>query len=307
MTGFRPNRPEGAGVDSTVFSVVLPIVLALVMFGLGLSLTVADFARVLTAPRAVAVALLCQVVLLPAVCLGLVLAFGLTPELAIGMMVLAAAPGGAMANVFSHLAGGDVAFNITLTAVNSLLSIVTLPLVTVAALRFFAGAEAALVLQPDKLVQVLLVVLLPAAAGMLVRRARPRLAARLDRPVRVASVVAVFLAIVAAILPSLNGFLAGLAAVGLVCVLFSAASLTLGYAIPRLLKVAPRQAVAASMEIGIHNAVLAITVAVTVLEMPRAAIAPAMYGAIMFFPAALAARILARRLRAASVTVPAPS
>ena len=94
------------------------------MFGLGLALTVADFARVLTVPRAVLVTLLCQMVLLPGVCFGLVVEVGLEPDFAIGMMVLAAAPGGVMATVFSHLAGGDVALNITVTAVNSVLAVV---------------------------------------------------------------------------------------------------------------------------------------------------------------------------------------
>ena len=105
-------------MTSTVFTVFMPIALGLVMFGLGLTLTVADFARVLKYPKAAAVALTCQLVVLPAICYGLVVAFGLQGALAVGMMLLVASPGGITANLFSHLAGGDVALNITLTAIN---------------------------------------------------------------------------------------------------------------------------------------------------------------------------------------------
>jgi BASS family bile acid:Na+ symporter len=105
--------------SSVVTTVFLPIALGVIMLGLGMSLTVRDFKRVATVPKATAVALVCQVLLLPAICLGLILLFDLAPALAVGMMLLAASPGGTTANLFSHLAGGDVALNITLTAINA--------------------------------------------------------------------------------------------------------------------------------------------------------------------------------------------
>ncbi|WP_181784700.1 bile acid:sodium symporter family protein [Pseudonocardia pini] len=282
-------------MTSSVFSVVLPVVLALVMLGLGLSLSLADFARVATVPRAVVVTLLCQLVLLPAVCFGLVLLFGLGSDLAIGMMLLVAAPGGVTASVLTHLAGGDVAFSISVTAVNSVLAVVTLPLVTTFALAWF-GAGGSVGLQWDKLLQVFAVVLVPVAIGMLLRRRFGEFADRMERPVRIASIVAVALAIVAAVLQQLDALLPSLAAVGLVCLLLSVLSLALGYGVPRLLRVTHRQAIASSMEIGVHNAVLAITVAVTVLENPAASIAPAVYGLLMFLPAGALAWSLSRRV-----------
>jgi bile acid:Na+ symporter, BASS family len=122
--GAHPdNRPVSA------LNSPLPIALAVIMLGLGRSLAAADFRRILEQPRSVAVALFCQVLLLPAVCFGLGIGFGLVPELAVGVMLLAASPGGSIANIFSHLSNGDVALNITLTAVNSLLSLLTLPIV----------------------------------------------------------------------------------------------------------------------------------------------------------------------------------
>ncbi|RTL69147.1 MAG: bile acid:sodium symporter family protein [Pseudonocardiaceae bacterium] len=281
-------------MDSSIISVVLPVVLAVVMFGLGLSLTVADFARVLTAPRAVLVTLVCQMIVLPLMVFGLVVAFGIGPDLAIGMMVLVVSPGGATANVFSHLARADVALNVTVTAVNSVLAMITLPFVVVFSVQFFAGSEASIGLQLDKLVQVAAIVLVPVALGMLVRWRWPGFAERMERPVRIAAVGAVFLAIIAAILQQLDQFLDGLVAIGLLCLLVSVLSLTVGYTVPRLARIDHRQAVAAAMEIGIHNAVLAITVLVTVLDNPAAALAPAMYGVLMYIPAAIFVRLVMR-------------
>ncbi|GAA1831833.1 bile acid:sodium symporter family protein [Pseudonocardia ailaonensis] len=281
-------------MTSSIFTVALPLVLALVMFGLGLALTVADFARVLTLPKAVLVTLLCQLVLLPALCFGLVLLVGLGPDLAIGMMLLVASPGGVTANILAHLAGGDVAFSITVTAVNSVLAVLTLPLVTAFALARF-GDGGGIGLQLDKLAQVFAVVLVPVALGMLVRHRWAAFAERMQRPVRLASVTAVTLAILAAVLQQLDEFLPSLVAVGLVCVVLSVLSLAIGYGVPRLANVPRRQAIASSLEIGVHNAVLAITVAVSVLGNPAAAIAPAIYGVVMFGPAGAFAWALSRR------------
>src|SRR4051794_35178796 len=170
------------------------------MFGLGLSLTGGDFRRVGRHPRAVIVALLCQVVLLPAVAFLLVQAFGLRPDLAVGFMLLAASPGGPMANLFSHLFKGDLALNITLTAINSVAAVVTLPLITNFAIQHFMDGDAAVDLQFGKVVQAFAVVLVPVAAGMLVRRRSPRFADRMDRPVRTASTVFLGLVVLLAIL-----------------------------------------------------------------------------------------------------------
>ena len=113
-------------MDSALTTIGLPIALAIIMFGLGLDLTLNDFRRVGRHPRAVAVALACQLILLPAICFGLVVLLDLPPLLGIGMLLLAASPGGTSANLFSHLFHGDVALNITLTAINSLIALFTL-------------------------------------------------------------------------------------------------------------------------------------------------------------------------------------
>jgi len=283
--------------SSTATTVFLPIALAVIMFGLGLSLTAADFTRVVRYPRATVIALACQVLLLPAICLGLVLLFDLDPPLAVGMMLLAAAPGGTTANLFSHLAHGDVALNITLTAINSILAVVTLPIVVNLALQGFMAGEDAIGLQPDKLLQVFAIVLIPVGIGMLVRRRAPGFADRLNKPVRIASVVVLVSVIAVAVFQERGNVGGYIESVGLLALLFCVLSLTIGYFVPRAFHVPRGQAVASSFEIGIHNSTLAITIALSpaLLDSSEMAIPAAVYGITMFLPAGVLAYLMNKR------------
>ncbi|WP_433801097.1 bile acid:sodium symporter family protein [Actinomycetospora sp. CA-084318] len=289
-------------MDSVFVAVGLPAALAVVMLGLGLSLTVADFRRVAQRPLPVAAALGTQLVVLPALCFGMVLALGLDPVLAAGMMLLAASPGGTTANLFSHLFRGDVALNITLTAVNSVLAVVTLPVVLGLSLGWF-GLDGSVGLQGGKALQVFAVVLVPVVLGMLIRRVAPGFADRADRPVRILSALVLAGVIIGALLSEREALPGVVAEVGPAVVLLGAVSLALGYLLPRLLRVGHPQAVASSFEVGIHNSTLAIAVAVGVLGVERLAVPAAVYGVLMF-PLALAAGFLLRRL--APGRTPAP-
>ena len=273
-------------MDSALLTVGLPIALAVIMFGLGLSLTLADFRSVAQHPKAVAVALVVQVILLPIVAFFLIKLFGLTAGLAVGMMILAASPGGTTANLYSHLFHGDVALNISLTAINSLLAIVTLPIITNLALGYFGTGEDGIGMQVDKLVQVFAIVLIPVAIGMFVRSRWPQFAARMDKPVRIASAVLLALVVIGAILGERENILDYIVQVGAITSLFCILSLGIGYAVPRLLGLSEPQAIASSFEIGIHNSTLAIAMAVTVLQSTEMAVPGALYGVIMFFIAA---------------------
>lgn len=253
--------------------------------GLGLSLTPADFARVLKQPKAVIVALACQLLVLPAICFGLVLVFQLPPVLAVGMMMLAASPGGTTANLYSHLFRGDIALNISLTAVNSVIAVITLPVITNFAIMYFNPFDDQLGLQWSKALEVFAIVLLPVALGMLVRRFRPKFADAMDRPVRIASVVILIVVIAGAVVSNWTLLVDNIAGLALITILFCLVSLAVGYAAPRLLKVGRRQAIAASFEIGIHNATLAIVIAQTVLGSIELSLPAAVYGVLMFFVA----------------------
>ncbi|SNR67424.1 bile acid:sodium symporter family protein [Blastococcus mobilis] len=268
---------------SALTTVLLPLALAIVMLGLGLSLTPGDFVRVGRQPKAVLIALALQLLVLPGLCFGLVVLFDLPPLLAVGMLLLAASPGGTTANLFSHLFRGDVALNISLTAVNSLIAVVTLPVVTNLAIDWFDPADAGtLGLQFGKTAQVFAVVLVPVGIGMLIRRRRPAFAEHMDKPVRILSAVVLALVIVGTMLAERENIGGYLRDAGLPVLLFCLASLTLGFVVPRALGVAEHQAIASAFEIGVHNATLAIAVAVSVLGSVELAVPAAVYGVLMF-------------------------
>jgi len=272
----------------------LPIALAVIMFGLGLDLTLQDFARIGRRPKPVAVALACQLLLLPLICFGLVILFALPPILAVGMMLLAASPGGTVANLYSHLFRGDVALNISLTAINSIIAVVTLPLVVNLAIAFFQPGDLAVGLQFRKTVEVFLIVLVPVALGMLVRGFRPGFADAMDRPVRIASVVILTVVVVGAALSNLNVLVNDLPSLAGITVSFCVLSLGVGYVVPRLLRIDRPQAVASAFEVGIHNATLAIVVAQSVLMSPQMSLPAAVYGVLMFPLAAIFGLIVKR-------------
>lgn len=281
-------------MNGSIFTVALPLALAVIMFGLGLSLTVGDFVRVAAVPKAAIVALTCQILVLPLIAFGLVLLFDLDPPLAVGLMLLAASPGGTTANLFSHLAGGDVALNVTLTAVNSVIATVTLPIVVGLSMAHFLG-EGSIGAQPAKMLQVFAIVLVPVVIGMAVNRRFPAFAERARGPVKIASAVILVLVIAAALASAWDVFTANVVSMGSVALILSCLSLAVGYWVPKLFGVDRRQSIASAMEIGIHNSTLAITVALSVLDSEVIAIPPAMYGIVMFLPAAVVAYVVSRR------------
>ncbi len=277
-------------------NLILPIALGVVMLSLGLALTVDDYRRVLRFPRTVIVALICQTLVLPLVCLGLCIAFHLPPELAVGLMLLAASPGGVMASVFSHLADGDLALNITLTAVNSALSLITLPLLLAGSMAFFLSEGKIIAPQFDKIVQVFVIILAPVAIGMWVRSRWPGIAKTLDRPVKIFALVFLLTAGGFAIVKAWDLLVQNFAALGGAVISFNLLSLAVGYGVPRWLDIGARQSTAISMEIGSHNGALAIAIALSplMLNNPAIAVPPTLYGVLSLFPAAAFAFFLNR-------------
>ena len=267
----------------------LPAALGIIMLGLGLSLSLADFARVAKFPKPVLIGLACQLLLLPLACFFLAKAFGLAPALAVGLMLLAASPGGTTANLYSHLAHGDVALNITLTAVNSVIAILTMPLIVNLSLAYFMSADQAIPLQFAKVVQVFVIVLGPVAIGMWLRSRFPGFAERMQKPVKIVSALFLLLIILLAVAKDWRTFVDYAPAVGGAALAFNLLSMAVGYCVPRLLKLNLRQAIAIAMEIGIHNGTLAIALALSpaLLNNPTMAIPAAIYSLIMFITAAL--------------------
>lgn len=272
--------------DNSLLTTIMPIALGVIMLGLGLSLTLDDFKRVVVYPKAVIVGLACQMLLLPLVCFGVAKGFGLSPELAVGLMLLSASPGGATANLYSHLSKGDVALNITLTSVNSVLTLFTLPfIVEFSSAYFFTEQE--LKMPFEEVSKVFAIVLIPVAIGMIIKSKAPAITLRLDKPVKILSAVFLALVIVGAVLKEKAHMVEYFQQVGIPALVFNVLSMITGYFVPRLINLEKKQAIAIGMEIGIHNGTLAIFIAINVLGSSAMGIPAAIYSLIMFFTAAI--------------------
>ena len=269
--------------------------LALVMFGLGLSLTAADFQRLLKHPKAVMLALGLQVIGLPLACYAIITAFGLPPVFAIGLMLLAASPGGISANLFSHLFGGNVAMNISLTAVNTLLSIVTLPLIANWAIAHFAQSGQVVPMQTGKLMEVIAIVLIPVLLGMAVARKAPGFSNRMEKPVKIFSAVVLAVVTVLAIAKEWGSLSTTFVQIGPAVLLFNLVSLFAGYYLSRAAGLDKPLSTAICYEIGIHNSTLAIFVALSVLGSYQLALPAAVYSVVMYITAPLFGWLVLKR------------
>lgn len=274
--------------SNTLTAVFLPLALGIIMLGLGLSLTFDDFKRVVKYPKAVVIALGCQMLILPFICFFIARVFNLPPELAVGLMLLAASPGGATANLYSHLSKGDVALNITLTAVNSVLSLFTLPFIINISMQYFMGEGKFIPLQFDKVMQVFAIVLVPVAIGMFIKNRFLSIAERLSKPVRILSAIFLVLIILAAVMKEKENIGTYFQQVGFAALSFNLLSMAIGFFVPLMFRIEKRQAIAIGMEIGIHNGTLAIAIASSplLLNSSMMAVPPAIYSLIMFFTAA---------------------
>lgn len=281
--------------SNLVVTQLLVVALALVMFGLGLSLSLQDFTRLLKHPKAVVVALLLQIVVLPLACYGLIIALDVPPLFAVGLMLLAASPGGISANLFSHLFGGNVAMNISLTAINTVLSIITLPLISNWAISTFAKTGQVVPLQTGKVVEVIAVVLIPVFIGMWMRTLKPGFAARSEKPMKIFSAVVLAVVAIGALLKEWQALSTSFASVGPAVVAFNLLSLLAGYYLSRLAGLEKPMSTAISYEIGIHNSTLAIFVALAVLNNFQLALPAAIYSVSMYITATLFGLVVLRR------------
>lgn len=289
------------------FTTALPALLlgalALVMFGLGLSLAVGDFARLRHHPKAVLLALAIQMLLLPAAAWALVVGLKVAPVYAVGLLLLAASPGGVSANLFSHLFGGNVAMNISLTAINTVLSIVSLPLITNWAIATFVQSGQIVPLQFGKVFEVVGVILVPVLIGMAVRSKRPAFAARMEKPMKALSMLVLATFALIAIAKEWTALNQSFASLGPVVLAFNLLSLLAGYYLSRWGGLDKSMATAVSFEIGIHNSTLAIFVALSVLQNFQLALPAAIYSVSMYVTAALFGLLVLRRRQGAAMAI----
>lgn len=274
-------------------AVILPTSLFIIMLGLGLSLRTEDFTRVIKQPKAALIGLCAQVVALPFIALLVAVLFKLPPELAVGLMIISFAPGGATSNLFTNLAKGDVALSISLTAVTSLITPFTLPLFTVLAMNYFMGNGEAFELPVLKIImQLVAISVVPVMMGMLVLSKWQNAARKADAVIRVFSIVFLFLIIAAIILDNKTQMADFFLATGLATLTLNILVLALGYGLGQFFKLSRAQAVSIGYEVGLQNGTLALLVAGTLIGNSTMMIPAVTYSILMFFTGFLFGAIL---------------
>lgn len=274
--------------SSILTELFLPLALAVIMFGMGLSLTLSDFKRILIYPKAVLVGLLNQIVLLPVVAFFIANGLGLSPELAVGLMILAACPGGATSNLITHLAKGDTALSITLTAFSSMITVLTIPFVVNFSIGYFIpGGEEQQLEILGTVISVLVITIIPVAIGMLVLKKVPALAKKLEIPFRQFSTVFFILIVVSAFVKERDNLVQFFIDAGPASLALNLATLGLGYGVAKVAGLNFRQSLTIAVESGIQNGTLGITIAATLIVNSVMTIPSAIYSLIMFGTAAL--------------------
>ena len=266
-----------------ISSVLLPLILAFIMFSLGLGLTVDDFRRIFTQPRALLVGVVCHFVILPLACFGLLSLWGLTGVFAVGFMVLAACPTGSTSNLLTYLARGDVALALSFTAVASVATIFTLPLIVTWALGHYLGAARAVNVPVGLMMgQVALVLGVPVSLGMLARHRWSAWALRFEpRATRIATVLFVLI-VVAAV--AKNWALLGdnFTSLAPFAVVLNVGMLCVGFGVAWMARLSRSQSITLGIETAVQNAALALVIASTVLKDDAMAIPGALYGVLMY-------------------------
>ncbi len=272
-------------MNENVFNTVfLPLALFVIMLGMGLTLRLADFSRVFTYPKAALVGLFSQLILLPLVGFGLAWGFSLSPEFAVGLMLVALCPGGATSNLITHLAKADLALSITLTAFSSIITVFTIPILLGFSMEYFMG-EAKMIAIPfvTTILKITAITILPVSIGMLIKGRFPRFAERVIGAVNIISMVFFVLVVIVAVAQDTENLLKSLVLIGLPLFILNVSMVLIGFLIARFLKIEFRQSLTISIETGIQNGALAIAIALGILENASMALPGATYGLMMFF------------------------
>ncbi len=279
-------------MDSSIIStVLLPLALAIIMFGLGLSLTLDDFKRIIVFPKAVFLGAITQLVVLPM--LGFIIAFFLlssTPELAVGLIILAMCPGGPTSNLLTHLGNGDTALCITLTAISSVVKIFTIPIMVNFAISTFMLQTVTMHLDIfSTILKIVTITLAPAALGMFIKSQFNTFADAAQKPVKIMSAIFLVLIIVATLIKEKGNIAQFIADAGFAALLLNLLGMGIGYFLPTLFNLNKKQQLTISIETSIQNGTLAIGIASSPLMLNNStmAIPAAVYSIIMFITAGI--------------------
>ncbi len=266
---------------ANLIGLIIPGSLALIMFGMGTGLTVSDFTRLGRQPKAASIGLFCQIILLPVVAWLLIKFISIQPIFAIGIMLIALTPGGAVSNLFTLLARGDLALSVTLTAISSLLAVFTIPLLLNLALINLLGEGQVLQLPVGRtMLQIALITVIPVALGMILNARVPELTRRLAGTVKALSMLFLLAAIIGILARERANLVPLLVDAGPPAVLLNCITMALGLMAARLTRLPPRQVITITIEVGIQNAILATALAVAPQFLGRTDIGlvPTVYG-----------------------------
>lgn len=277
---------------SIITEIFLPLSIAVIMIGMGLSLTLNDFKRISVYPKAIFVGLLSQLVLLPLLAFGLMSVWEIKPEFAVGIMLLSAIPGGPSSNLIAFLGKCDSALSVSLTAISSLVTIVTIPFIVNIAMEKFMG-QGQFVKLPigQTMLQILIITIIPISLGMLLNKRYPNAAKKMERPVKIASAVFMTIVILGAVLKDRENLIPAVMETGGPALTLNILTMLMGFAVGKAAGLGFKQASTISIESGIQNGTLAIAIATsaTLLNNPAIAIVPALYSLFMYLTGGLAA------------------
>ena len=265
-------------------TLVLALSLIIIMLGMGLSLVVDDFKRIFVDPRAILTGLVNQLILLPIIGFILITLIPLQPEIAIGLVILVACPGGPTSNLITHLAKGDLALSVSLTAISSFITLLTIPFVINIGLQMILGQGTEIQLNIlQTIIQVLVIVIIPVIIGMTIRAKNGAFADKMQRPVRAASAVVFVLVLVGVLIKERANIIPYFQQAGIIALILNCCTMALGLIAGRLMKLPLKQGISIAIESGIQNGTLAISIATVLLLNTSYAITPAVYGLVMFF------------------------
>ncbi len=236
------------------------------MFGLGLSLRMADFMHVMRQPKAVLIGISVQLIVLPLLAFLIAIMFKLSPELAVGLMIISFAPSGTTSNLYTNLAKGDVALSISLTAITALVTPFTIPLFTLLAMRYFLGYESSVEIPLLKTItQLLAITVLPVVVGMVIFSKWQVMAKRVEPSLRLFSVIFLFFIVMAIIVKNREEMLGFFMQTGLAVLSLNILALGLGYWLSKFFQLSKKQAISIGYEVGIQNGALALIIAGTII------------------------------------------
>ena len=266
-----------------LITAILPVVVFIIMFGIGLSLRIADFSYVMKQPKIILIGLSAQFIALPLMALLIAILFDLSPELAVGLMIISFVPSGTTSNMFTNLAKGDVALSISLTTISTLLTSFTIPLFTMLSMRYFLGSQSVVEISlAEIIIQLFAIIILPVIIGMFILSKWQKIADKIEPLIRLFSVLILFLIVLAIIIQNRANILGFFSQTGMATLTLNIFALGIGYWLAKLFKLSQKQAITIGYEVGIQNGALALMVAGTIIGNEIMMIPAVTYSLLMF-------------------------